>query len=84
VRSPKGRQGIRKDGKPRQIQKAPTSRADAVYGARLAVERRLKLLSQTTLAKKLGIQQGYLSTLERGVNPAPAALKAKIKKALGV
>jgi DNA-binding XRE family transcriptional regulator len=78
----KGRQGIRIDGKPRATEKPGKSPADVKYGAGIALARRLKLLSQADVAKKIGVKQGYYSTIERGTNPAPDALKAKIKKAL--
>jgi ribosome-binding protein aMBF1 (putative translation factor) len=82
----KGRGGIRLDGKPRLARgDGPSlSPADLKYGAKIALARRLKPMSQGEVVKKLGLTQGYYSAIERGAAHANEATRAKIKKVVGV
>jgi hypothetical protein len=82
----KGRQGIRLDGKPRAAkgERPPLSKDDLKYGAKIALARRLKPMSQGGAVKKLGLSQGFYSAVERGTVHANDALRAKIKKVVGV
>jgi ribosome-binding protein aMBF1 (putative translation factor) len=93
--NPKGRKflgpsgsprGIRQDGKERTApgKNKPKNRETYAYGKKVAGARTKKGLTQSQLAKKMGISQPGLANIERGVAGTSDEMKAKFKKALGV
>jgi ribosome-binding protein aMBF1 (putative translation factor) len=55
-----------------------------VFGRKIRVARKAKGLTQSALAKKVGIHQPVICNLEMGTHGCSDKLKAKIAKALGL